>query len=95
METDHNEALGVRMFDGVRATGVRHTRIMQAAKTDKPLTMVTEFWVSTEMKELVAISQEFPDGYSPELRDIKLLEPDPKLFYPPAGYKIEFTINHP
>jgi hypothetical protein len=50
--------------------------------------MVTEFWVSAEMKELVAMYQEFPDGFNMELRDIKLREPDPKLFYPPADYKI-------
>jgi hypothetical protein len=95
METDHNEALGVRMFDGVRAKGVRHTRIMQAAKTDKPLTIVTEIWISSEMKEVVAMYPKSPDSYSLELRDIKLLEPDPKLFYPPSYYKIVATGSHP
>jgi hypothetical protein len=88
METDRNEPLGERTFGAVRATGVRHTRIIQTAPTDTPKTMVTEFWVSAEMKELVALYQEFPDGFNMELRDIKLREPDPKLFYPPADYKI-------
>jgi hypothetical protein len=40
------------------------------------------------MKEVVALYPKAPDDYSLELRDIKLREPDPKLFYPPADYKI-------
>jgi hypothetical protein len=55
---------------------------------------VTEFWVSTEMKEVVAMRVP-PLGYMLELRDIKLREPDVKLFYPPTGYKIVPTSNHP
>jgi hypothetical protein len=88
METDRNEPLGERTFDGVRATGVRHTRIIQAVPTGEPQTIVTEMWVSSEMKEVVALYPKAPDNYSLELRDIKLREPDPKLFYPPADYKI-------
>jgi hypothetical protein len=95
METDRNVPLGERSFDGVRATGVRHTRIIQPAKTENARTIVTEFWVSTEMKEVVAMYQEFPDGFQFELRDIKLREPDPKMFYPPAGYNIVPASNHP
>ena len=95
METDRNEPLGERTFSGVRATGVRHTRIIQTAPTDTPQTMVMEFWVSTEMKELVAMYQEFPDGFSMELREIQLREPDAGLFYPPANYKIKPTSAHP
>ena len=93
-ETDHNEPLGVRTFDGVRATGVRHTRVIQATGSESAQTLVTDFWVSTEMKEVVAMRVP-PMGYMLELRDIKLREPDPKMFYPPAGYKIVPTSNHP
>jgi hypothetical protein len=94
-ETDRNEALGVRTFDGVRATGVRHTRIIQAVPTGKPLTIVTEVWISAEMKEVVAMYPKSPDEYSIELRDIQLREPDAGLFYPPANYKIVPTSNQP
>jgi hypothetical protein len=94
-ETDRNDPLGVRMFDGVRATGVRHTRIIQSVPTGKPLTVVTDIWVSSEMKEVVAMYPKSPDEYSIELRDIRLREPDPKLFYPPSNYKIVPTSNHP
>ena len=95
METDHNEPLGVRTFDGVRATGVRHTRIIQANKADKPQTIVTEIWVSSEMKEVVAMYPKAPDSYSLELRDIKLREPEAGMFYPPANYKIVPVSNQP
>ena len=94
-ETDRNEPLGERTFGGVQATGVRHTRIIQTAPTGKPQRMVTEFWVSTELKELVAMYQEFPDGFSMELREIQLREPDATLFYPPANYKINPTGTQP
>jgi hypothetical protein len=95
METDHNVPLGERSFDGVRAVGVRHTRILQPTTPENVQTTVAELWASTEMKEVVAMRQEFPDGFQFELRDIKLREPDPKMFYPPAGYKIVLTSNHP
>ena len=75
--------------------GVRHTRIIQATKTDKPLTIVTEIWVSSEMKEVVAMYPKAPDSYSLELRDIKLREPDAGMFYPPANYMIVPVSNQP
>ena len=40
---------------------------------------------SKEMKEIVAIHVKGPGGYGMEVRDIKLREPDPALFYPPAA----------
>jgi hypothetical protein len=87
-ETDRNEPLGVRTFDGMRAVGVRHTRILQPTTPENAQTTVTELWVSTEMKEVVAMYQDFPGGFRMELRDIKLREPDAGMFYPPANYKI-------
>jgi hypothetical protein len=95
METDRNESLGERTFDGVRAMGVRHTRIIKTTESGEAQTIVTEIWVAPEMKELVAIYPKSPDSYSLELRDIHLREPDPKLFYPPANYKIEPISSHP
>jgi hypothetical protein len=95
METDLNESLGERSFDGVRAVGVRHTQILQPATPENAQTTVTELWVSTEMKELVAMYQDFPGGFRMELRDIKLREPDAGMFYPPANYKIFPVSNHP
>jgi hypothetical protein len=47
------------------------------------------------MKEIVAIYVKGAGGYGIDLRDIKLREPDPKLFYPPENYEIMPTSNHP
>lgn len=46
------------------------------------------------MKEVLAMRTP-PNGYTLELRDIKLREPDAGVFYPPANYKIEPTSAHP
>ena len=94
-ETDRNEPLGVRTFDGMRAVGVRHTRILQPTTPENAQTTVTEFWVSAEMKEVLAMYQDFPGGFRMELRDIKLREPDAGMFYPPANYKIIPVSNQP
>jgi hypothetical protein len=50
---------------------------------------------SAEMKEIVAMHAKAPYSFNTELRDIKLREPDPALFYPPANYKIESVPAHP
>jgi hypothetical protein len=93
-ETDRNEELGVRTVDGMRAVGVRRTRMIRATGSESARTLVIDFWVSTEMKEVVAMRTP-PNGYTLELREIKLREPDRKLFYPPANYKIAPVSNQP
>ena len=92
-ETDYNESLGVRTFDGLRAVGVRHTRTFPGAQKTEPRKLVTDFWVSPEMKEVVALRTP-PNGYVLELEGIQLREPDAALFYPPDGYRIDMTGNH-
>jgi hypothetical protein len=87
-ETDQTEALGERTFDGVRAVGVRRVRIIKNTDPKQTQTIESEIWTAPEMKEIVAIHVKGTGGYGIELRDIKLREPDPKLFYPPADYKI-------
>ena len=87
-ETDQTEAIGERTFDGVRAVGFRRVRIIKNPDPKQAQTIESEVWTAPEMKEIVAIYVKGPGGYGIELRDIKLREPDPKLFYPPANYKI-------
>jgi hypothetical protein len=94
-ETDETEAIGERTFDGVRAVGFRRVRIIKNPHPEQSQTIEAESWTSPEMKEIVAIYVKSAPNYSVELREIKLREPDPKLFYPPAGYKIEPTTSHP
>jgi hypothetical protein len=94
-ETDQTEAIGERTFDGVRAMGFRRVRIIKNPDPKQTQTIESEIWTAPEMKEIVAIYVKGPGGYGIELRDIKLREPDPKMFYPPANYTIVPTSNHP
>jgi hypothetical protein len=94
-ETDQTEAIGGRTFDGIRAVGFRRVRILKSPDPKQTQTIESEVWTAPEMKEIVAIYVKGPGGYGIELRDIKLREPDPKLFYPPANYKIEPIPSHP
>jgi hypothetical protein len=87
-ETDQTEAIGARTFDGVRAVGFRRVRIIKNPDPKQTQTIESEIWSAPEMKEIVAIYVKGPGGYGIELRDIKLREPDAKLFYPPPNYKI-------
>jgi hypothetical protein len=94
-ETDQTEALGERTFDGVRAVGYRRVRTIRNPQPEQTWTIESEIWSSPEMKEVVAIHVKDAPSYSMELRDIKLREPDPALFYPPANYKIESVPARP
>jgi hypothetical protein len=85
------EAIGERLIEGVHATGVRKTKTVIDTATKKQETLVTEVWYSAELKEMVVMKAVpaqagFPDF---ELKKVDRSEPDPKLFYPPNGYKIE------
>ena len=94
-ETDQTESIGERTFDEVRAVGFRRIRIIKNPDPKQSQTIESEIWTAPEMKEIVAIHVKGTGGYGIELRDIKLREPDPKLFYPPANYKIAPTTPHP
>lgn len=94
-ETDQTEAIGERTLGGVRAVGFRRVRTIKGVTPAQTQVVESEIWSSPQMKEIVAIYVKGPSGYSIELRDIKLREPDPGLFYPPANYKIELIPTHP
>jgi hypothetical protein len=47
----------------------------------------TETWYSPELKEVVRRGSD-EEGFT-GLTNIELKDPDPKLFYPPDGYRIE------
>ena len=92
--TYRNEWLGTRSFDGVQAEGLRRTSLIKDS-SGQTETTVREFWFSREMKELISIHFSDDPDSGAELRDIRLHEPDPTLFYPPTGYTIVHTSNHP
>jgi hypothetical protein len=94
-ETDNTEAIGERTIDGVRAVGFRRVRVIENTHPEQSQRIESEVWISAEMKEIVAISVKGAMGYSIELHEIQLREPDAKLFYPPANYKIQPISSHP
>lgn len=94
-ETDETEAIGERTFDGVRAVGFRIVKTLKGAGPAQTQIIDSEMWSAPAMKEIVAIYVKGAMGYSIELQEIQLREPDAGLFYPPANYRIEPLSNHP
>lgn len=83
-ETVQIQPLGESVVAGLKAVGIRQTDIIPGR------TLVTEIWWSPEIKETLLMKPIGDTAGEPtiELTDIKREEPDPALFYPPAGYKI-------
>ncbi len=70
-----------------------NTKTITTPATGKVSKVVTEEWVSPELKEMVELTETPPnqkDGMCLhfELTEIRRGEPDEGLFYPPEGYKI-------
>jgi hypothetical protein len=70
-------------------------RIIKNPDPKQTQVIEAEMWSAPEMKEIVAIYVKGAQGYSVELKEIKLREPDPTLFYPPANYTIVPSTNRP
>lgn len=94
-ETDVTEPLGLRTIEGVRAKGARRTRTVVYPQPELLTVIVAEIWYSPELKEMLSLKTEGTIGGKSEampeflLKDIRRDEPDPKLFYPPDGYRIQ------
>ncbi|WP_158794378.1 hypothetical protein [Granulicella sp. L60] len=96
---DHTEPLGKKNFGDVEAVGVLRTKTITNPQSGAVTKMVIELWYSFDMKEMIQMreapgtrvnqSGQMPDY---ELTNIHRTEPDPALFYPPAGY--EFRVEH-
>jgi hypothetical protein len=86
------EDLGSQMMDGVLANGVRTTRTIPAGQlgNEKPLSIVTEVWTSSELKTIVYSKRSDPRMGEQVFRltNIVRAEPDPALFTVPADYKV-------
>ena len=74
--------LGHRLIEQFDTVGAQHT--------DSSHSLVTEFWYSPQLHELLRFGPVPPNVGLPtfELKNIHLGEPDPKLFYPPPSYRI-------
>jgi hypothetical protein len=84
------EPLGKRVVNGVEATGVRVTETSTSPATGKVSKLVTEVWVSLDLREQVELKTAAEEGstLSFDLTDIRREQPDEGLFYPPEGYRI-------
>jgi hypothetical protein len=86
------EDLGFKTIAGVEAKGTRFTNVIPTGEqgNDRPLTIVTERWVSEEYGvELSSIRDDPRTGkQTTEVTDFQPGEPDPALFQVPQGYTI-------
>jgi hypothetical protein len=87
------EELGTRNIAGVEAHGTRNTRTIPPGEegNDRPLVIVRETWFSKELKlTLLSITDDPRRGRTTyEVEELSRAEPDPSLFAPPEGYRIE------
>ena len=87
-----NEPLGKKMIEGIEAEGRRTTATYPVGmmSNDKPMTTVTEYWNSTDLKVTVYMKSE-SSSTGENLRaliNIKRAQPDPSLFQVPPEYKV-------
>ena len=88
----NTESLGSQTMEGVVVNGVRTTRTIPAGQigNDRPISIVTEVWTSTDLKTIVSSKRNDPrmGEQTFRLTNITRAEPDPSLFTVPADYKI-------
>jgi hypothetical protein len=74
--------LGHRTIEGFDTLGVQ--------RVENSLVLITEAWYSPQLHELLRFGPVSHNAGLPtfELKNIHLSEPDPRLFYPPANYRI-------
>lgn len=86
------ESLGTQMIEGVMAEGTRTTVVypIGAIGNDRPITTVSETWMSPELKTVVLSRNSDPrNGDSTTtLTNISRAEPDPALFQVPPDYQV-------
>jgi hypothetical protein len=86
------EDLGSETMQGVAVTGTRTTRTIPAGQigNDAPISIVTEVWMSPELKTVVYSKRSDPrmGVQTFQLSNITRAEPDPSLFTVPTGFSI-------
>lgn len=84
--------LGTRTIEGLTATGTRVVTTISTAQagTDRPIEIIDETWLSTELKVALQTLHHDPRTGDVEytLTKISRQEPDASLFMVPAGYQI-------
>ncbi len=89
-----SQPLRTRMMEGLEAEGTQLTKVLLDRNGARTGSIVTEIWYAPGLDELLSMSQTFTPsepGTPPSFRLtlIQQQEPDPSLFYPPKGYRIE------
>jgi len=87
------EQLGTRTILGLQAQGTRVTRTIPAGQIGnaKPISVVTERWVSTDLQIPLSMSHSDPmmGTMTTTVTSVSRGEPDASLFQVPSDYKIE------
>ena len=87
-----NESLGTQTIEGIVAEGRRTTMTYPVGSfgNDRPVTTVTETWMSPDLKIMVLSKSSDPrfGESTTKLTNISQAEPDPALFQVPAEYSI-------
>jgi len=88
----NTESLGSQTMEGVVVSGVRTTRTIPAGQVgnDRPISIITEVWTSTDLKTIVSSKRNDPrmGEQTFRLTNIVRAEPDPSLFAVPSDFKI-------
>ncbi len=87
-----DESLGTQTIEGVLAEGTRMTVTHPVGfmGNDRPITTVTETWISPDLKTVLlskVSDQRYGESVT-KLTNIVVAEPDPALFQVPADYSI-------
>ena len=86
------DQLGTKAIDGYQATGERVTRTIPAGEigNEKPIDVVTERWVSTDLQlPLLAVhSDPLMGTATTKVTGVTRGEPDASLFQVPSDYKV-------
>ncbi len=86
------EDLGSKNIEGVQANGTRSTRTIPAGQigNDKPISIVTEVWISPDLQTVIYSKRSDPRMGEQifSLTNIVRGQPDPSLFTIPGDFKI-------
>lgn len=84
--------LGSQTMEGILVNGTRTTRVIPAGEigNDRPISVVTEVWISPDLKTIVYSKRSDPRMGETTFRLSNLVraEPDPSLFTVPSDFKI-------
>jgi hypothetical protein len=87
----NREALGIQRMEGIGAEGTRETHTIEAGAigNDRPISVISERWYSSELQtEMMTRHSDPRTGEQvTRLTNVRLGEPDSTLFQVPAGYQ--------